>query len=635
MENQLNKIKDDIYSFIEYVDIKDLVETIKYANDKYYNEDVSIMSDDQYDLLKERLEELSPKHPLLKEIGARVHTKNKAKLPYHMGSMDKIKPDDTKLPRWYKKYKGPYILADKLDGVSALLNIKNGKTKLYTRGNGEVGTDVSSLISLIPNLRNILLDRDVAVRGEIIISSKNFKKYEKKTKNARNMVSGVVNGKSTSRKVLKDVEFIAYELLSPRVKQSEQYKILKKLNFTTAYHISVDTIDDEILSDHFDSQRKNNKYDIDGIVVTDDNKHLITTDGNPKYAFAYKHLIQEQVKDVKVLEVEWRLSKDGLFKPRLKIEPTNIDKVTINYVTAFNARFVVENKIGPNSIIKLTRSGGVIPHIIGIVKKTKEQMPTLPYKWNSTKVDICYVMDEDDDDEATNAILAKNIRYFFKKLKIKYIDQRTVEKMIDIGMDAIPKVLNADIEDLEEIEGFETKMATKIYDEITRGIDNVELPLLMAASNIFDRGIGERKSKLVLKHFPKILKSKKPKDELIDMITTIDGFNTKTATIFVDGINNFNKFLSTVPMVTIKKSSKPNQTKLRFKDLKIVFTGFRKKEWENAIEEEGGKISSSVSKNTNILVVKDLSNKSSKVTKAQKLGVIIMGMDGFEKKYKF
>ena len=143
-----------------------------------------------------------------------------------MGSMDKIKPDGESIPKWLKTYDNSYVISDKLDGTSALLVYKNKIKKLYTRGDGRQGTDISSMLSFInfiPDLKN-----DIVVRGELLISKNNFKRQGKNYVNSRAMVNGLVNKKQISSDEIKLIDFIAYELVDPYYNVEKQMSLLKK-----------------------------------------------------------------------------------------------------------------------------------------------------------------------------------------------------------------------------------------------------------------------------------------------------------------------------------------------------------------------------------------------------------------------
>merc|ERR1712159_703454 len=131
--------------------------------------DQPLMTDNQYDILEDYIKRKYPKNAIVEKIGAPVE-KNKVNLPYEMASMDKIKPDTNALPNWKAKYKGPYVLSCKLDGVSGLYTTENDKQGLYTRGDGKVGQDVTHFLPYM----NLPQNKDIVVRGEFIMAKKTF-----------------------------------------------------------------------------------------------------------------------------------------------------------------------------------------------------------------------------------------------------------------------------------------------------------------------------------------------------------------------------------------------------------------------------------------------------------------------------
>ena len=154
--NKIEELKLDPITFILNNNSDTILEIIKYANNEYHN-NISIITDEIYDLLIDIIKDLEPEHPIFKMIGSTVINK-KVKLPYYMGSMDNIKSGDINLlNKWINNNRKSYVYSDKLDGVSALLINKDNKLNLYKRGDGNIGTDISNLIKYIPNLQNIIL----------------------------------------------------------------------------------------------------------------------------------------------------------------------------------------------------------------------------------------------------------------------------------------------------------------------------------------------------------------------------------------------------------------------------------------------------------------------------------------------
>ena len=205
--------------------------------------------------------------------------------------------------------------------------------------------------------------------------------------------------------------------------------------------------------------------------------------------------------------------------------------------------------------------------------------------------------------------------------------------MIDIELDSIEKIILAKEKDLLKIEGFKDKMASKIYKNIQDAIQDVNLSTLMAASNIFGHGLGERKLDIIIKEHPDIFKKKISKENLLEMIVKLDGFESKTANKFIEGYEDFKAFLKKNPKIKIrigKKSKKDG----KLEGLKFVFTGFRDKTLEKFVTIEGGTMSTSVSSNTNYVITNDKKSTSSKLKDAAKRNIPILLRDEFISKFK-
>lgn len=635
--NIIEEIKKDPLKFSKKATAKELVKILKLLSDAYYNSANPIVSDVIFDLLKEELEIKDPNNNFLKEIGAPV-IKQKIKLPYPMGSLDKIKPNTNELSKWIKNFPGPYVLSDKLDGISAqLYKDKNGIFKLYSRGNGIDGQDISHLIKFIIDKKVKLteIENGTSIRGEIIISKKNFKKIENFMANARNAAAGLVNSKTIDKRVANISEFIAYSIINPSYKQIQQMEILEKWKFNVVEYKIEKNITEELLGKYLTERRKQSNYEIDGIVVTDSSKKYDIVEGNPDHAFAFKAVLDDQIAEAKVVDVLWNVSKDGFFKPTIQIEPVKLVGTTITYATAFNAKYVVENKLGPGAVIKLVRSGDVIPHILEVIKPAKEtKMPDVPYKWSASGVDILV---KDIYGAFGDTIKVKRIVHFFKTLDVKNISEGIVKKLVDNGYDSIDKILEADRDKLQNIEGIGEKLLNKIYDSINNQLKNTNLETLMAASNIFGTGLGSKKLKLIIDKYPDILAVKWSDLEIYKNIENIEGFSDITTRKFIDNLPKFKKFFETLNDIididylnnSIVKKSNGN----KFKDQIIVFTGFRNKDWEKYIVENGGKISSTVSGKTTLVVYSSNNTNSSKLIRAGKLNIDTMTEDEFKSKY--
>jgi len=634
MNKQILNFKKNGLSFLQKLKKKQLLDLLNYTNECYRNKN-ALISDNLYDILKEFIEKKYPTVSEINVIGADTIVKNKVKLPYFMASMNKMKPSTNELEKWKKKYSSNYLISAKLDGISALYVSEN--KKLYTRGNGKEGQDISYMIPYlnIPEFKN-----NTVVRGELIISKENFKKY-KSYKNARNMVAGIVNSKKKDIEKWKDIDFVMYEVIEPKVKPKKQYQLIKSYN-CVKYKFKFD-VTNEYLSNMLVRWRNNYIYEIDGLIITHDEIYP-RKNKNPDHSIAFKMVLSDQKAEAKVLDVIWNPSKDGLLKPVVKIDKINLVGVEIENVTGYNAKFIKDNNIGIGAVVEIIRSGDVIPKITKIIENA--EIPKMPdkekfnWKWNETNVDAILVNANENE-----TVLQKNMMRFFKVIDVAGFGPGNIKRVMK-SYNSVAKILNMSINDFIEIEGFQTKSATKLHNSIQNKLKDASLSVLMIASNLFGRGFAKNRIDLILQSYPNILNSKESSQKKIEKIISIDGFGEKTSKLFVQNIPKFIKFLNEIKQIhKLKEYQKENKKDEEQKEnteksdhklykKNIVFTGFRNKEIQEKIEQIGSKITNTINKKTFILVVKDkdaLNGESKKVEKAKELKINIMIFDEFVK----
>ena len=616
-------------SSLEPLSLSDLTNMLQYASKQYYNHS-PVISDNQFDIIKNYIDTKFPTNKVTKEIGAEVE-RNKVVLPFEMASMDKIKPDTNALANWCQKFRGPYVLSCKLDGVSGLYCLEKGlKPQLFTRGNGSIGQDVSHLI---PHLKMATKSNDsIVIRGEFIMSKKLFQtKYANKFANIRNMVAGIINSK-TIIDAVNDLDFVAYEVIKPVLKPSEQHEFIKQLGLKSVLSLNTNKLSNESLSSILVDWRQNYQYEIDGVIVTND-AIVPRTKGNPEHAFAFKMVLSDQIAEAIVTDVIWTPSKDGYLKPRVQIEPLNLGGVKIEYATGFNGAFIRDNKVGIGATIELIRSGDVIPHIKSIiVPALNSKMPDVPYQWNATGIDVMLTNASEDP-----TVKEKNISGFFKGIEVDGLGGGNVSRIIETGYDTVPKIIKMSIADFLKVDGFKEKMATKLHTGIQEKLGTASITSLMAASNIFGRGFSDKKLELILGELPDILVSTKSLQQKVAAVTAIKGMAEKTATAFVSQIEEFKAFLKecglenklqlTTTIEPIINTSNPLYKKT------VVLTGTRDKQVIEILKNAGAVQGASVSKNTFMVVAKSADDDTGKAEDARKLGIQILSVDQFINKY--
>ena len=625
----INVLLKDPINYLKTKNKKEIITFLQQCDTAFFNTNSTIVSDDMYDLVKDYLKKIDPKNAYFKRVGADEETK--VKLPFWMGSLDKIKDDEKAINSWKKKYDGSSIISDKLDGISCLFYKNDDDIKIYTRGNGTEGQDISHLRNYItfPNIT----DKKFAIRGELIISRTNWEKIKDIGSNARNVVAGAIHSKIINKDLMSNIDFIAYDILSPKMKIEDVFNYFSKNNIKCAYYTlwDLDNINLQSLSNHLELRRNESDYEVDGIVVYNNKIHKVINGKNPKYAFAFKSILTHEQAEVIVTDVEWNVSMHKYMKPIVKFNEVVIAGVKIKQATGFNGKFINSNIIGPGSRIVIIRSGDVIPHILKVLtpsSNSKPKMPELKYKWNDTQIDI--ILDEDGKNKEQDI---KSYTYFMAKLDVGSVKESTIKRLYENGFDTLDKILKIKVDELKQLDGFQEKSAIKIVDNFAK-IKDSDCDILLDASNILGRGFALKKIKLVSEKYPLNKKAEILKLTVDDLLK-IGGIGNVNAKQFVENIKKFYEFLDKIGYKCNKENKKgdiKDENKVEIlKDKKFLFTGFRNKDWEKIITDSGGKVVTAISKTTDYLVVKNKTDKSGKIDKANELGVKILDMGEFEK----
>jgi DNA 3'-phosphatase len=655
MKYDIEAINNDPIGFINANKKADIIEFLIKADDAFFNNEgeETFVKDDIYDIIKDYVRSKYPKDKYFKRIGADV--KNKVVLPYYMGSLNKIKDSEDEIVKYKAKYPGPFVISDKLDGVSCMIIYTSGEIKMYTRGNGTEGQDISHLLGYVKNIIPAIYEKDIeirglknteiAIRGELIISKENWKllgNLGKQGANPRNTVSGAINSDILNKELLQKIDFVAYSLVYPKLKDG--LNILDGMGFKVVNNYLTSDINLDKLSKILERRREESEYIIDGIVIEDNSKYYkIEKDKNPEHAFAFKSIHSLEQVEVIVTKVEWNVSKDMYMKPIVMFNEIDLDGVKIKQATGFNGQYITKNIVGPGSRIIIIRSGNVIPHIYKVLSPSANSYPSMPgvegvdYVWNDTHVDIIML---NKDGNKNRDFDIKNLIYFMKTANIENMGPGNISKIYDAGFDDIKKIVNITKTDLLKIDGFKEKTATNIINALSE-IKNIDCLVLMDASNIMGRGFGYKKIKLITDTYPSILlhdkKNRKITSELtISNLMDVDGIAEISAKLFLANLPKFYDFYDNLglkckgtdslvsPGAAVNIEKQPIIQNKNILEKSFVFTGFRDKDLETYITRMGGFIKTAVSKNTDYLVVADLNDNSGKVEKAKVLGIPII-----------
>ena len=606
--------------------IEQLKEKIRVANEAYRIGE-PIMSDKEYDILIEELADMSPDDELLSVVGHEILDETrKTRLPIPMASMNKIKSLE-EIKDWQRLKLIPstveIICTPKYDGLSLCKEELNDGDAI-TRGDGVFGQKSNEHYKLIGNHLTGVTDF-THTYGELIMPKAVFlDKYSNDYANPRNFVAGLINSPDP-REALKDCNFIKYGAIPVLRNQfTTKQEILDKLNegqtSKVSYHVcGILDLTEELLISLFKDWSQD--YEIDGIILevnnlaTQSSLGRETSSGNPVYARAFKHDSFEQKAESDVIGISWNISKQGLLKPIIHINPIKLDGVTVSNVTGNNARFIKDMGIGIGSKVVVKRSGMVIPKIVDVLQTVDFVLPTIEgveIAWNEAGIELITLTETDDQK------LRKNIS-FFEILEADSVGEGVITQLWDAGYKTIEQILNLTTTDLESIDRFGKRKAKIVFDSIKKSITGVQLSKLQHATGIFS-GLGSKKLAL-LEHF-----DGKP---TIQQVMEIEGFAEISAKTYVDNYDNFFIFIESLP-ITISEKVEVVSVGDDLVGKQFVFSGVRRKDLEEIIISRGGVIGGSVSKNSTHLVMKEKGSGSSKETKAISLGVTIFTVEELE-----
>lgn len=614
----------------------------------YYRKGEPKVTDLEFDILFDEYRKKFPDDDFIDKL--LLGEKGKVKLPVPMASLDKLKTIQDVID-WVNKVGNDfyYVITPKYDGISSCVTVKSGKiTQCLTRGDGEFGQDVTRHFLKTNTVGSF--DSDGYFIGEMIMRKNIFAdKYSDKFANPRNMTAGLFN-KNEPTFQLCDVDFVPYIHISldrSNIDKSSQLAVLGlPSDYKKGFYVKGNDINEDLLNQLF--QKFSIEYEIDGLVIDVDpveERTLlgIETNGNPAYSKAIKLESWRQVKESSVIFVELNVSKQGLIKPVIVIEPTHLSGVTIERITGYNYRYICENYIHPGALISITRSGDVIPKHLATVNFNKlifKDFIESKYSKCPSCNSLLKIEEVDAVCENINCKgkLISSLVSFFNTIGIEEVGEPTIKKFIDAGFNSAVKILSMTIQDIASIDGMGELSGNKIlkqFDAIKK--DGVSLSKILHALGYFD-GIGEKKFDNLISYLPE-----QPVDIFdfsnsilnkmtTDMLLSIPGVSSKTISNLMVGIEKIadeNSYISSlIKLIPIKQKQMNIEGFLSGKT--FCFTGFRDNTRVELIRKNGGIYSDSIKTTTQYLVVKDKSKPSSKLQLAKKRGVQVISIDDLD-----
>lgn len=597
------------------------------------------VNDEIYDNVYFKLKKIYPSNVFFKQTGFSERT-GKIKLPFIMGSMDELKEGD--LESW--KTNCQYVVSAKLDGVSCGMVYKNGNLiNAYSRGNGIEGQEI---LRHIYNLNTVIKHIDnkntVFIRGELIVPKNEIQNMldeieeetGKRLKNGRNSVAGYINSKKGISSIEKHLKFIAYHIENFEGTEFEMFNKLNEYGFQTP-NFSLkgpNEINENNLTSIVIDTKLNNEFECDGIILTqneiqDGFDGFETGTHNPKKSRKYKIGAINNSTITEVENIEWNISKDGYLKPRIKIKPVDLVGVTVNYTTGHNYKKVIENHSGIGSKIKIKRAGDVIPWIEEVLEGSDNiPLPDCKYYEDGVELAFDYERTESNDIELAkkylNEMKLQKLIYFCSKLNIDFAGEGNLRILNDYHKE----ITNEDLNIFELIQLDKSIFdkciginGIKLYESLHNKLQNMNECEFYDAVNCFGRGIGELKLKKIFNKYGTLCVNE-------TQIVNTEGWSDKTCNQFMSHINDYFNWNNKLKELGIEFINDDNNEQLsnKYGDVKVCFTGIRDQNMEKIIVSNGGKILSSVNKECNLLVCKNLSDNSTKMKKAKEKEIEII-----------
>ena len=656
------------------------IKKLREHNNLYFNKNSPKISDEDYDKLKIEILDLEKKYPNIKSkdspslnVGF-TPSKNFTKLKHRvqMLSLSNVfsKEDLINFEKkilnfldFKKDYKIEYSVEPKIDGISASLTYKKGNL-IYgvSRGDGKEGELITENLKTIKDIPQKISHKefpdDIEIRGEVFIENRDFEKISNNFANARNAASGSLRQKDPNETKKIPLKFIAYTFgyfkNNNFSKQSEFISYLKKWGFKVSdYNKIISGVDNLVLNHkEFENKRFNIDYDLDGLVYKINDFNLQNRLGfvanAPRWATAHKFSAKSG--SSQILNIDIQIGRTGALTPVAKIKPVNIGGVTVSNATLHNEEEILRKDIRVGDYVKIERAGDVIPHVISVDLKKRNQKSkkflfpskcpscgsrvSKDYNFTTKKYDA--VRRCSSEGYYCEKMSIEKIKHFISKdaMNIDGLGKKVVENFWDLKLIRYPyDIFDLKYENIEKLEGWGKLSVSNLKYSIEKS-KRVSLEKFIFSLGI--RHIGQENAKLIadnLKDIKNLLKIDSKYN--FQTFLNIDGIGeTQVRSLknfFSNGINVkiINKLIKQLNISKVE-----NKKTGKFIDKTFLITGklngISRAEAKIKIEKQSGKILSSVNKNLNYLITGDKPTVK-KINKAKELNIVILDQKDFLK----
>ena len=614
---------------------KELEALIEHHKVLYYQGRPEI-EDHEFDKLEDELRSINPNSAILNVVGSIVKSSEKVKHDQKMLSLGKTY-DLNELVSWMEER--PILSMYKIDGMSCSLIYENGELVVAkTRGDGTHGENITPKAMWINSIpKKISKKERIEIRGEIFCEEASFFHLSDemvelgldKPTSQRNIVAGLISRKDRLE-LSRHLTFKAFELFGVDAlsTESEKVKNLETLGFSTLEYVvhktkkSIEkTVEEAKL---FMSE---GEFLIDGIVFSYEDlkwhRELGETAHHPRYKMAFK--FQGESKITKINEIIWGVSRNGILTPVANVEPVELSGAKISRVTLHNYGLVRQYNLKQGDEIEIIRSGEVIPKFLSVKCESTNEF-RIPENCPScseslSTIDIRLVC----TNKLCPAVIKEVILNFIQKIGIDDLSSKRLDELIKANLvTSIDDLYRLKMDDLLGLDKVKDKLATKLIAAIEKS-KQVDLITFLSALGI-SGGAYNKCEKVVFAGFNTLLKVKGITSEKLELI---DGFAEKSASEFSKSLSTKFDLIEKLEVLgfsfeEVEKKDTP------IADKKICITGSlseKRSVIESSIRDAGGIVVGSVSKNTDYLLTNDQSSGSSKLKKAQSLGLLIISED--------
>lgn len=641
--------------------MRELSRKLAEASKAYYQEDREIMSNFEYDAMYDELQRLEQESGIVLAGSPTVTVGYEAldALPKERHEMPMLSLGKTKEPSELVSFAGDHkvLVSWKLDGLTVVLTYRGGALqKAVTRGNGEIGEVITNNARVFQNIPlHISYQGELILRGEAVITYSEFEKINEeiedvdaKYKNPRNLCSGSVRQLNNEITAKRHVRFYAFALVKAEGVDFQnsrkcQFDWLEGQGFDVVEHALVTADEMEKTIGYF--AEKIQHYDIpsDGLVVTYDDiaygQSLGRTAKFPRDSIAFKW--QDEIRETKLLKIEWSPSRTGLINPVAVFEPVELEGSTVSRASVHNLSIMKALKLGIGDTITVYKANMIIPQIAqNLTGSGRIEIPdTCPVCGGRTEIRMMNdVQTLYCTNEQCSAKKMKSFTLFVSRdaMNIEGLSEATLEKFIARGfIHTYADIFHlSDFKDeIIEMDGFGEKSYANLMQSIEKA-RKTTLPRLIYSLGI--PNIGVANAKLLCRHFEYDLKRLRDSSE--EELAEIEGLGEVIAAAVTGYFSNKenSRNLDRLCEELEIEQPQPEENDQLFSGKTFVITGSvdhfaNRNELKAFIEARGGKVTGSVSKKTDYLINNDTASESSKNKKARELEIPILSEEEFLK----